>query len=96
MMDVSHDGYNDEDRLKKPRFWHRRLTGDISIYNRLRNQAWVSSFEERERGISLAVSDETGRHSIGYDGTWRDISPLDRAVGGRDVHTSTYAGPSRR
>jgi outer membrane protein assembly factor BamA len=61
----------------------------------LRNQSWISSFEERERGTTIGVTDEHGAHGIQWEGSWRDVSPLDRPISGRDIYTSTYSGPSR-
>lgn len=63
----------------KPRFWGTRGRLHLSGFRVVNSYALQSSFQEVSRGASVAVSDEKGVHTAGYEAAWRDVAPVARS-----------------
>lgn len=58
------------------------------------NYTRQASFCETVRGMTAALSDETGKHEMLYEFAWRDIVPVSKTLTDDEKRVNFYQGPS--
>lgn len=74
-----------------PRLLGSRNQFTANVYRALNNHTSFSSYEELDRGLQTQVLDESGRHALQYQLSWRDISPAPRRAEAGHTRSSSLS-----
>ena len=94
MGDVSSQSYRAS--LYKPDISQHRLSLDAAIFSTISNAARLSSYHQHDRGMTVSLSDRSGRHAVGWEGIWRDVFPVQKPLTNEEKARGVVSAPSPR